>query len=167
MGALERAERDIERGDYGLARLRLVSYLSTQGYDPDLLARLGRIAYDMHDPFAAGMYWLTSTAEGPEVEEAIAAFRRRSGHTPTQIVSQLPRMLRMAGIHAYPKIVQDRLFRLGLDEAILFTPGPPRDAPVAKWKERGCLAVALLVLVAGITVFIVGLGVVSIWLFGN
>ena len=60
MSALQRAEEDVKRGDYGLARQRLISYLHTKGYDAELLARIGRLCFDMHDLFQAGRYWLLS-----------------------------------------------------------------------------------------------------------
>ena len=163
--AIERAEDDLQQGDYGLARQRLTSYLSNQGYNADVLARIGRISYDMHDLFQAGRYWLLSSAEGDDVEDAVAQFVRNSGDEPRSIVSQLPRAARLPRLEDYPGVVQDRLRRLGLAEAV---PTPARKGSSGspdKWKERaeitGCL---LVVLVLG-SVFLIGLGTVVHWLF--
>ncbi len=161
--ALERAEQDIERGDYGLARQRLTSYLSTRGYDPDVMARIGRISHDMHDMFQAGRFWLLSSAEGDAVDENVARFVRHAGSEPRAVVSQLPRAARLSRLEDYPAVVQERLRRHGLDEAIVIAARAAAQGGRTSWGERalliGCLATVVLVVI----VFLIGAGTIVSW----
>lgn len=112
--ALEMAEADMRSGDYGLARQRLESHIAAKGYDADLMNRLGRISYDMHDPYNAGRHWIVSAAEGPEVDHSIAVFLRRAGTHPHQIGMQVLRAARLPSFAEYPPSVRTRIERLGL-----------------------------------------------------
>ena len=166
MSALERAEEDVRRGDYGLARQRLASYLSTNGYDPDLLARLGQISHDMRDVHQAGRFWLTSTAQGEEVEQAVAVFLRRAGTDPASIVAQLPPTVRQPALDVFPELVRDRLRRHRLEKAIIVAARRTTCPGQSTWGGRiatvGCLLVALSLLV----IFVAGLVQGISWLFG-
>jgi len=118
MTALDRAEQDLERGEHWLALQRLASYISSTGYDPQVLERIGRIAYEMHDSYTAGRWWLASTAGGEEVERAIQTFITHAGRDPRQVAWQVPAAVRLCPLDAYPDSVQDRLRQLGLDKSI-------------------------------------------------
>ena len=162
--AIERAEDDLQQGDYGLARQRLTSYLSNQGYNADVLARIGRISYDMHDLFQAGRYWLLSSAEGDEVEDAVAQFVRNAGRDSRAVAGQLPRAARLSRLEDYPEVVQQRLRRLNLVEAVVI-PASEGTGDRTTWPERAQLAGCLLVVVALGAIFLIGLGTVVHWLF--
>ena len=118
MSAVERAKEDLGRGDHWLARQRVASYLATSGYDPELLTFLGQICFEMHDAYAAGRYWLASTAEGERVEQAIETFLRHSGGDPMSIAATLPSFVKSAPRGGYPAIVQERLRRIGISDAV-------------------------------------------------
>ena len=167
MSAIERAEQDVERGDYGLARVRLAGYLNSKGYDAEILDRLGRISYEMHDPSEAGRYWLASTAEGPQVEGAVAAFVGRTGSDARVTVSKLPRAVREAPMSALPPIAKDRLRDLGLDE-VLSQWGTLERRPHRSSGWRCWLGVALILLLVavGIVVLCVGIGTILSWISG-
>ncbi len=159
----ERIEADIAAGDYGLARQRLASHLGAKGYDAESLAKLGQISYDMHDRYQAGRFWLCASAEGDQVESAIAVFLKHAGKTPKQIVAQLPRYARAADLETYPEIVRVRLRRLNLEESITHSAsaGQSRSAPPGEYAfVIGCLVVVLAVL----TVFVAGIIQVGKWL---
>ncbi len=115
----DRIERDIERGDYALARDRLTSHVSQKGYDSELVARLGQICFAMHDHFLAGRYWLVSREDGPDVDRAVAEFLRRCKDDPKHRVAQLPAFCRVRGFEEYPAFIQARLQALGIEMAIL------------------------------------------------
>lgn len=117
MSALERAEEDMRRGDYAMARQRLAAYLDQKGYDPALLDRLGEISLRMHDPFSAGRYWLTAPREDEQAEAAIAAFRSRAGVQKEQILNQLPPVVRALKPEDMPARVRERLSAIGLLDA--------------------------------------------------
>ena len=164
MSAIERAKHDLERGNHWLARVRLRSYLDSKGYDPEVLAELGRISNEMHDDFDAGRMWLTSTAEGDRVDQAIETFLNHCHHDAHAVVSQLPRSVRLASVDGYPPVVQERLRRLGLDSAIVRLeqsqdPSPPRKRWVAWVLGIG----GLLVLVFAVTSCVVGARQIASW----
>jgi hypothetical protein len=164
----ERVERDIDRGDFALARTRLESYLDHKGYDPDVLERLGRIALNMHDPASAGRFWLTSDATGEEVENAIAAFIRRCGENPIEIALRLPRAARLAKLDAYSSLARERLQKHRLAEKVTWA-GKQREGIT----DRGAWTIgvfvitvfAVLGLLIGSAVFVAGLYAIGEWLF--
>jgi hypothetical protein len=168
MSAIDRARRDLERGDHWLARRRLASFLSTVGYDPDVVEELGQISYDMHDAYEAGRMWLTSLAEGDHVEHAINVFVEHAGRDARQVCGQLPRVVRLPMLEAYPEKVQDRLRRLGLNAVIVEHPrGRAADSASSNWGER---TVILAFVVIGIfmgTSCCVGAWQIFQWCFGN
>ena len=163
ISALQRADQDLECGDYGLARQRLTSYLSTEGYDPHVMAQIGQISCDMHDMFQAGRFWLLSSAAGEVTEDAISRFIRDAGSEPRAIVGQLPRAARLCSLEDYPDLVQERLRRFGLDEAIVLAGRAAAKGGSKTWGDHamltGCLITGVLLLV----VFLIGLGTVVSW----
>lgn len=168
MNALQRAESDLQRGDHWLARCRIESYLQTKGYDAELLAKAGRIALEMHDKYNAGRLWLTSTAEGEDVEEAVATFLRHAGTDPVQVLRQLPRFARLVPLDSYPPVVQDRLRRLGLDGALLASVFPGRMEPSpTSWSDRVKLVLVAAVVLGFVGSCGVGANTIRSWLFGG
>jgi hypothetical protein len=166
--AVTRAEDDLRRGDYALARQRLESYLSTKGYDPELLARIGQISFDMHDLFNAGRHWLLSTAAGEVVDRAIAEFMRRTNHDPKQAAEQLHRSARLPDVAAYPPIVQSRLHDLKMAAAIVRAcrENKPAESPLT-WRGRLVILFIIAVTATAIIFCCVGLIASVRWLFGN
>lgn len=116
--AVDRAERDVERGDLGSARHRLASHLPRVGYSPALLRRLGEISLGMKDPIEAGRYLLLSDAVGEEVEGAVEAFVKRGASTRIGVVGRLPRLCCLHALEAYPAVVQQRLRRWKLTSLV-------------------------------------------------
>lgn len=168
--AIERAEADYQAGDYGMARQRLASLLASRGYSNDLLIRLGEISWAMHDHEEAGRYWIASTAQGDEVEQAIAAFIAFHGPDPRQLVAQLPAAVRLKDPYGYPEAARRRLESLGLMDEIL-TCAKARAARTQKKKRElvsrlTCLIVAF-VIVFLLTCIVLGVGVIFRWLFGG
>lgn len=158
----DRVRADINRGDYALARERLASHVNAKGYDAELLAKLGEISFEMHDHFSAGKFWLTSSAEGPDVELAIQTFVSRCGHDPHQIVSQLPRFARLKSMDGYPASATSRLERLKLCGPLLkiTAAGVRRPSGYPPWLfTGGCVVMALF----GIASFSIGLVQIIRW----
>jgi len=166
MSALERAAEDIERGDYGLARQRLRSYLRSRGYDPDLLARIGRVCYEMHDPGEAGRYWLLSSAAGAEVEDAVTRFRWQHAARPRDLVRQLPTRGAPPTIEGYPPIVQQRLRRLGIVDELVAVIRSRRDSRASTAGVGWGVAIGVAFFtVVSVLLGIVGLLEVMSWVF--
>jgi len=152
MDAVGRAEEDLRQGDYAKARQRLESYLNRAGYQPELLAWIGRIAYDMHDLHTAGRMWLLSTAEGEDVDRAIGIFLQTASSAPRQALLQIPRPARLATLAAYPAPVQNRLQSLGLANEIprVYQPRPvPGSKVTAGTRVMGIVFFAALLLFVG------------------
>ena len=164
MNALQRAENDLKRGEHWLARCRIESYLQTKGYDAELLTKAGRIALEMHDKYNAGRLWLTSNAEGEDVEEAMAVFLKHAGTDPVQVLCQLPRVARRAPLDSYPPVVQDRLRRFGLDGALLASVFPTgRGQSPTTWGERVLLLILAAVAMAFVVSCCVGVHTIMSW----
>jgi len=161
----ERIEKDIARGDYGLARERLLSHLNSKGYDPDLLAQLGELCFKMHDPAAAGKYWLASSAQGDKVDKAIEAFVSRCGGIPEHTAAQLPRFIRLQSSGDYPASVRGRLERVGLLEAIQRRAQLDKTHPriMMKSTEWIVLIIAMIIVGCAAVSCIIGAGQIGNW----
>jgi len=123
--AVDRARADVAIGELARARDRLASYLaSPTDVDPQVQVELGRICLQMGDPEAAGRYWLTADASGPEVEAAVD--RYVSAHTNiAHALKRLPWWTLPEG--EVPPVVVARLQRL---QAPKLTPRPPAPPSV-------------------------------------
>jgi hypothetical protein len=164
MNAVEKAKRDVERGDHWLARQRLESYLGETGYDPELLKLLGSICYDMHDAYNAGRAWLASTAQGEHVDQAIDAFLEHAGDAPESITVRLPRAARLGRVEDYPTIVQQRLRAHGLAESITaWRPLKGSRQEFGKWTGRVIMLCLALVLALVVCSCVAGLPTVFGW----
>jgi len=164
----ERIQLDISRGDYGTARVRLLSRLNEHGYSADLMARLGRVSFDMRDPISAGRYWIFSNDQGPEVDSAIDAFSQRFGRVPTAIISQLPQSLRTKPISFFPAEVQARLRSHGIDEKCLSGSQYSRTryySPPSKWDKWAVELVLWTFMILIILSVVVGAYTIVRWMF--
>lgn len=157
MNAIDRAKADVQRGQHWMARHRLRSYLTAKGYEPDLLALMGRISHEMQDEFDAGRMWLLSNQTGPEVDQAIETFMRYAGETPKQIVDNLPKAVRLAVIEQYPQTIRERICRYGLEQAIVLAPKGKPDQRLVGFLGK---IVAAVLICFGIGSFLVG----AIWI---
>lgn len=166
MTVQERIEKDIARGDFGLARERLLSHLHSKGYDPELLAQLGELCFEMHDLAAAGKYWLASSASGVEVDAAIELFVRRCGGIPEHTAAQLPRFIRLKSLNDYPASVRERLERVGLLEAIQVRArlDKPRSRTMMKSTEWIVMIIAIIVIGCAAVSCIIGVGQIGNWI---
>lgn len=161
MGALARATEDEARGDLGRARERLGSYLCARGYDAAVLARLGHLCLRMGDLREAGRYFLTSDAEGAEVEAAVDAFVAQHHGRPEQLLSQLPAYCRRP-LEGYPATARGRLERLAISTVKYF---PARSA-AATINAPAVLTVLAAVAAVGAALILIGLWTVVRWLVG-
>lgn len=164
---MERVRRDLKRGDHWLARQRLESHLSTCGYDPEILAKLGDIALAMHDGFSAGRFYLASSAVGEQVDSAIAVFVNHLARQPNQVASQLPEAVRRATLAQVPEEAAQRLHSAGLDAALekLRTEGKRRAFQPSC--PRPVLIIVVLAFAFAVTCCLAGLWTIGGWMFGG
>ena len=108
--ALGRARQDLAAGRPDLARDRISGYLYTLHragkYEQSAYLLYGDALFAMRDYAKAAAAWLLTEKEGPEFDQVLAAFQRRFGSDPVQI-------LNLVKPHApsedYPPAVQARL----------------------------------------------------------
>lgn len=163
----ERIERDIARGDFALARMRLIDHMCSVGYRGDAAARIARISFEMHDIFEAGRYGLVADEESPELDAAIAEFIRRAGSSPQSVCAALPAAARLTELSGYPERVQRRLRALGLDTAILRRPdrGDPGSLKARLAWGGLVFGAAVIVLALGLIAAIaVGTVTIAVWI---
>lgn len=144
-----RINNDLKIGDYGLALQRARSHLASKGYDADLLARAGQIAFEMHDLRQAGSLWLTSSAKGENVTRAIDFFLGTRFRDPRNALSRLSPAGRLARLEEYHPVARERIERLCLQESIIWE-GRGR----IEHKPMGRIASAALKIVLAIVGFV-------------
>ena len=97
MGILEEARAARDAGSAWLARDLLTDHVEHER-DPEALALLGEVLYDMGDLPRAGAVWFAAGATGPEVDSAVAAWRQQTGDDFTAMWHSLP-----ASVQAEPR----------------------------------------------------------------
>lgn len=169
MDGLQRAVRDILAGELGLARQRLESYVTTRGYHPDIMGRLGQVCFDMKDRFNAGRHWMLSSAQGQDVDDAIEFFMRSTGRIPEQAINSFSRRARLPGAELYPPVVQERLRRYQLDSKIArvyeFRNPPKRMAIRSAFGKKVVKWLILSFVLFGLTSCVVGARTILKWAF--
>jgi hypothetical protein len=156
VSALKRAEQDVARGDLGSARRRMASFVVSADYEPDVLARLGDVCRAMGDPVEAGRWYLLSSADGPEVDEAVGRFVAACRGVPSHVAAALPHFRRRWDVGIYAGSARARVDRYGLvacfhGEAQRRNPRDARRA--GRLAALGCIAGVLAfggVIVAGV-----------------
>jgi hypothetical protein len=159
----ERVSEDLERGDYGLARTRLTSYVHTKGYSSELVERIGQISFEMRDLTTAGRYWLASDAEGEDVERAISAFVDHFGPDPDKLASQLPPAVRQVPVAELPPVARERLARLGLEKAFEKTHARTTESG-SSWSVYVIVGALVVLLAASCLFASIGFYTVGRWL---
>lgn len=170
MSAIERAEHDLSQGDVGLARVRLASFLSTNGYDPAILVRLGDLSHRMQDLREAGRYWLLSSAEGEHVEQAVTLHCASCGNNAHQIICGLPRVCLLDATEDYPDAARRRIAQRGLADEIRRLVAQRRVKPRPdRMSFAGRLLTFALFLILAFVVICTCVGVVRVisWLWGG
>jgi hypothetical protein len=108
VGALERAQADIDAGRLWKARDRLEGYLATDAHDQEALQLLGETCRRMGDLPAAGRYWYL-TEDYARDEAAADAFEERRGGSAVEMLRELPVK---PPLDRYPSVVRERLYTL-------------------------------------------------------
>ena len=127
-GVLERARKDLARGELWRARNRLEGFVGSRGYDRDVLELLGEVCRRMGDVPAAGRFWFFVAVDRPERLAAVETFVRQHGGGPRQIASALPRRLRAVKTGRLPYEARLRLEKL-LAACAKATPASRRPRP--------------------------------------
>ncbi len=104
---VERARAAVEEGAPWRARDLLESHLEAQ-WDPDALALLGEVLHGMGDLPAAGAVWFAGGAKGPDVDQAVAAWRERTRDDFPTMWRSLPASVRADPQSARLKALRER-----------------------------------------------------------
>ncbi len=94
-GAVARARAALERGERWRARDILEEHLDGSVAEPGALALLGEVYHVMGDLPAAGAAWFGAGVRGPEVTDAVAAWREHFGDDFPRMWRSLPRCVRL------------------------------------------------------------------------
>ncbi|MGL5818547.1 MAG: hypothetical protein ACRCYR_13350 [Phycicoccus sp.] len=92
-GAVERARDALDGGARWRARDILERHVADER-DPEALALLGEVLYDMGDLPRAGAVWFGVGRRGPAVDDAVAAWREQAGDDFLSMWRSLPASVR-------------------------------------------------------------------------
>ena len=106
---IDRARADLDRNELWRARQRLEGFVSSRGYQRDVVELLGDVCHRMGDVPNAGRYWFFTPVDSETKKNAIAVFISCYGKQPSQLFSQLPRRLRQYRESAFVPEVRERL----------------------------------------------------------
>ena len=110
MSVHHRAAQDEAGGDLGSAKRRLASYaVSANTFDPSICERIARLCVRMQDPTEAGRWYILCDSKDTESSDCIQRFTASCGGTPDQVLSQIPRGLKLTSLAEYPPVVAARL----------------------------------------------------------
>jgi len=165
MSPLERAEDTIRQGNLAMARQQLASLVVAGSYDPELAARIGRIALDLGDRWEAGRWYLLSAAVGDEVEQCVELFVRGAGNKPEAVVLHLPHALCAHDVDDYAPAARGRIDRYGLRDVFRELTAGTSDSLRSKLRDGVVASGCLLVLLALFTALVVGFVAIIRWLW--
>ncbi|NUQ67325.1 MAG: hypothetical protein HUU18_03460 [Phycisphaerales bacterium] len=151
--AIKRAERDLQAGDFGSARRRLLSRIHAGGFDEEVCRRIAKISMDMKDPIEAGRWLFLVPCSEPRELECINDFTRSCGELREQVLACLPRCMTTLPPDRLPAAAAARLAAC---------PTAPKTSSSFKekiyvgrpWAGLGCMAaVIVIVLLAAFGLF--------------
>lgn len=116
MPIIDKAERELAKGNLWRAKEILQGSLPSAGYNVKLFETLGVVLRQMGDLPEAGKFLFLSGVRKPEYEEAIDVFLRKYGKKPHNFFRALPRTARLSKISDYPKATASALRELNLPE---------------------------------------------------
>ncbi|HXD30397.1 MAG TPA: DUF6584 family protein [Pyrinomonadaceae bacterium] len=155
MRTLEKAEKELARGNLWRAKEILQSSILHAGYDLALFEMLGTVLLRMGDMHEAGRFLFLSGARKMDYEAAIGIFlERHRKNAPQQFLAAFGKQARLSTLADYPESVRDELIRRGFPENLqdkhgrVFTSGSGRIGKVIT-----CLTLTLVV----ITLIILGI----------
>lgn len=143
-GVLARARADLQAGRAWKARDRLVGHVA-EHRDPEALDLLGQVLHDMGDLPAAGAAWFGSPRRGPEVDEAVAAWRERHGDHFGEMWRSLPRTVRKEPRSAKLEALRKRAIDQDTAEGRIRPRGADRRAPGDGGADSGGFDAATLI----------------------
>ncbi len=154
MGALERAQADIEEGRLWKARDRLEGFLDSGPHDQRALGLLADVCIRMGDLPAAGKYlFLTERWDGDDAAAARDALEERCGRSAAHMLRALPAKPPLEAYPSAPGVRLRRLVEEARSEGYVWGPrkedevlaGPPQ--PLLGWKGLGVVAIIALLTV--------------------
>jgi len=149
MNVLERAERELAKGNLWRAKEILQGSVGHSGYKVEIYEKLGNVLLQMQDLAEAGRYLFLSGVRNPEYEEAIAIFLEKYEGKPHNLFRTFPRSAKLTKISEYPKIVAENLRELGLPEMLKDENGislvHPDQSNNGRFELIACFSIAFVV----------------------
>lgn len=162
MGARERAEEDIQAGDFASARSRLISLHNSGGYDAALCTEIAQVCEVMKDPVEAGRWYLISDAHDKLAGEVfIDRFLASCGYDKDLAFARLPSAFKRVDVENRPRIVRERMDKIGIEQGEFKRRAELESSSGSFMTYVGCFAVMGGLLI----VFAVGVGAILGFLF--
>lgn len=157
---LDKARREIEKGNLWRAKEILQGAIRSENYDVQLYEMLGTVFLRMGDEPEAGKFLFLSGVRRSEYLESIELFlSRHSRKAPHDFVRHLPRKARLRTVSDYPHEVAQTLREMGLPEVLKDKHGRiyEPETPIGIVGRLGCGAIAL------VTLALLILGAIKLW----
>lgn len=149
MRLIEKAEREVARGNLWRAKEILQGSLPNVGFNIQLYEEYGKVLLKMGDLPEAGKFLFLSGVRKPEYEEAIEIFLRKYGNNERyDFIRMLPRQARFGTLSEYPDAVAQKLRSMGFDEVLRKKDGSTYISPETSsdiYLRVACITVVLVV----------------------
>ncbi|MDQ3800625.1 MAG: hypothetical protein M3384_14345 [Acidobacteriota bacterium] len=147
MSFIEKAERELAKGNLWRAKEILQGSLPSAGYNIELFEKFGIVLLQMGDLPEAGKFLFLSGVRKPEYEEAICIFLQKYGKKPLNFFQTLPHTAKLSKISDYPEIVAAKLRELNFPETLKTENGDVDVLPEDDDKIllAGCIIIALAI----------------------
>jgi len=119
MRTLEKAEKELAKGNLWRAKEILQGAIPQAGYNFELFEKLGEVLLAMGDLPEAGKFLFLSGKREPEYEESINIFLHKvRKNKPHDLFRAFPRKARLMTLSEYPVDVAQKLRELGFPEIL-------------------------------------------------
>lgn len=119
MRTLEKAEKEVAKGNLWRAKEILQGAIPQAGYNFELFEKLGKVLLAMGNLPEAGRFLFLSGMRKPEYEESINIFLHKfRKNKPHDLLRGFPRKARLMTLSEYPVGVAQKLRELGFPEIL-------------------------------------------------
>lgn len=157
MHTLEKAEREMARGNLWRAKEILQGSIPNSGYQCDLFEKLGIVLLAMGDLPESGRFLFLSGRRKPEYEQAIGVFLTKYRKDLRTLFQTFPKVARLSALSDYPDRVRMDLAELGFPQV------GKRDLRRVSSAHPGDHTTAVVGwLVIGLILFVMFMGIIKV-----
>jgi len=150
MLALEKAEKEMVKGNLWRAKEILQGSIPNAGYNCDVFEKLGTVLLTMGDLPEAGRFLFLAGRRKPEYEQAIDIFLGKHDKSWHVLFQTFPRAAKLSRLSEYPNTVREHLAQLGFPQILKTDPlrGSGHSghviSDIAVWLIVGSILVVIL-----------------------